>query len=477
MIKQVMITVGCILSLGLSSYAGSSMAAKLDVVEPTCCSSGGGCCASKPERPTIGWLRYNEDWSVMKDLDNKLFTDPLKYIPFNEKGDIYLSLGGQVRQRVEVWNNFGFNSNNDDTFLLSRYQAHADLHVTKYFRVFAEGIYAHIPDDRSLPGGVRSALDANEGDLLNLFVDFNLEIGDADVTLRGGRQQFLFGKQRIISPLPWVNNYRKWDGFSSIIKYEDWKLTPFYAWFVPVDKFEFDNIAGTEDTGNGASTIWGAYLENKNIGDFYYIGRNASNAEDNSSHTIGARRASKIGDTGFDYELELAFQFLNSATDDDFAYMLGGHIGYTFADVWAKPWLYTGVEMGSASYDQVFPLGHAYFGFIDALGRGNTIDWKTGIKFSPIKKLTVAIDHHMFFREDTDAATTNVGGGFLRAGSTTDEGYIGNEIDITAKYPLPFLPGAAVLMGYSHFFAGDYLDDTGTAEDIDFFYTQLMYRF
>ncbi|MEM6884869.1 MAG: alginate export family protein [Verrucomicrobiota bacterium] len=436
--------------------------------------------APEVKRPKIGWARWNEDWSVLKETGNQKFFDPIKYIPLNEEGDIYLSFGGQLRQRVEVWNNFGFTGANDDVFLLSRYQAHADLHITKHFRAFVEGNYSHIPDQRDLPGGTRAALDANEGDLTNAFVDFSFELGDADITLRGGRQQFYFGKQRIISALPWANNYRKWDGFSGIVKYEDITVTPFFAWNVPTSKFHFDDVAGTENTGNGATKIFGAYATKKGLGDLYYIGRtrtaNGSSNGEAYSHTIGARRGAKIGDTGFDYEFEGAFQILSDPSNDDFAYMLGGHIGYTFADVPTKPWVYTGIEMGSASYDQVFPLGHAYFGYIDALGRGNMIDWKSGVKFSPIKKLTIQGDFHAYFREDTDEGITTVAGGAFRGNADpTNEAFVGTELDITAKYPIA--PYTSLLVGYSHFFAGDFIDDTGAADDIDFFYTQVMVRF
>ncbi|MEM6885748.1 MAG: DUF1302 family protein [Verrucomicrobiota bacterium] len=426
------------------------------------------------ERPKIGWARYNEDWSVLKNEPELSGLERIKYIPLNDQGDIYLTLGGQVRQRVEVWNNTGFTSTNDDVFLLSRYQAHADLHLGKHIRFFAEGIYSHIPDSRDLPGGTRAALDTNEGDLLNAFVDFNFEAGDAEITLRAGRQQFYFGKQRVVSALPWANNYRKWDGFSSIVRYDDWTFTPLFAWNVPNDKFDFDDIAGTSDTGNGASKLWGGYLSKKGLGDFYYFGRSRNGNTD--SHTIGLLRSAKIADTGFDYEIEGAVQILDDSTNDDFAYMLGALVGYTFKEVHASPRIFTGIEMGSASYDQIFPLGHKYFGFTDVLGRGNTIDWNAGVSFSPVNKLKILAQHHMYFREDTDKGLTTVAGGAFRGNaSPTDNAFIGNEIDVTASYPI--YKNTSLLVGYSHFFAGDFIDDTGSADDIDFFYTQLLFRF
>ena len=51
----------------------------------------------------------------------------------------------------------------------------------------------------------------------------------------------------------------------------------------------------------------------------------------------------------------------------------------------------------------------------------------------------------------------------------------GSEIDLTVIYqPVKFL---AFQAGYSHFFAGDYLRDTGADDDADFGYVQATVTF
>ena len=70
------------------------------------------------------------------------FLDPLKYIPFDDDGDFWLSIGGQIRGRLEIWDDFRFGASmpkDDDVYYLSRILLHTDLHLTKYARVFAEG--------------------------------------------------------------------------------------------------------------------------------------------------------------------------------------------------------------------------------------------------------------------------------------------------------------------------------------------------
>jgi len=425
-------------------------------------------------RPNIGWARHQEDWSVLRDSGPTEFLDPVKYIPFNREGDMYLSLGGQVRQRVEVWNNFGFSSSNDDTFLLSRYQLHGDLHVTRYFRLFAEGIHSHIPDNRSLPGGHRAAVDVNEFDLLHLFAEVEGDLGDARLTLRAGRQPFYFGSQRLISSLPWANNYRRWDAITSIVEYKEWTLTGFFGWLVnPVEKYETDDLGGDQDR-----STWGLYAAHSTGWDLYYLGNSGIDGlGDGTSHTLGARHSGHLGDSSWDYEIEAAAQILDSRLHKDAAWLLGGHLRHTWKDIATTPSWKTGVEIGSADFDQIYPLGHAYFGFTDVLGRRNLIDWNNTLSATVLEKLKLSASHHLFFRLDENRPVGNVGGGLFRPGTAaaSSSAWLGHEIDFTAAYPVT---GQIQLSaGYSHFFAGDFIDQTGPGSDIDFFYTQILIRF
>ena len=53
--------------------------------------------------------------------------------------------------------------------------------------------------------------------------------------------------------------------------------------------------------------------------------------------------------------------------------------------------------------------------------------------------------------------------------------YAGAETDVTMTYaPVKW---ANILLGYSHFFAGSYLDDTGASDDADFGYLQVAITF
>ena len=90
--------------------------------------------------------------------------------------------------------------------------------------------------------------------------------------------------------------------------------------------------------------------------------------------------------------------------------------------------------------------------------------------------LSIAAEGFYFLRDSTNDAVYNADGGVLRAnglGGTSST--IGGEIDLVARMTI----GEHWLyeLGYARFFVGDFLDDSGTADDTDFVYFAFRYIF
>lgn len=116
-----------------------------------------------------------------------------------------MSAGGQVSLRYHDEEGMGRQparlgfQDTENTFLLSRPQLYGDWKANDHVRVFIKGIVA---DETGNLLYAPRPTEVNCGDLLNAFVDVRLT---DDFTLRVGRQERLFGNQRLASPLDRAN--------------------------------------------------------------------------------------------------------------------------------------------------------------------------------------------------------------------------------------------------------------------------------
>ena len=94
--------------------------------------------------------------------------------------------------------------------------------------------------DRELAGG-RTTAYVDELDLMNGFADIVIPLGpQANVTLRGGRQELIFGSQRLVGPGDFTQVPRAFEGGAAIAQIAGWTITPFWAQPVLVDKYRFN---------------------------------------------------------------------------------------------------------------------------------------------------------------------------------------------------------------------------------------------
>lgn len=436
--------------------------------------------------PKYQFLRFNEDWSVLQDQPRPGYLG-LKYLPLNEQGSAWVSFGGHARYRYENWNNFGLNGANDDNFSLWRVLGHADIHFNETTRAFIEVKHAEATD-RDLPGG-RRTLDVDSTEIQQAFVDWTLDLGHGNVTLRGGRQELSFGKQRLVSPLPWGNSLRHWDGASLIYQAGDLKATSFYTQFAPVRRREVNNA----DAGNVFSGIYATYKTGAKSGiDLYglYLDRDDNNNRraDEQRLTLGGRLWGHLADD-IRFDIEAAYQLgditpVGASDEQDIsAYMIAAELEYKANALPGKPALFAGFDLASGdrdpddndneTFNQLFPLGHAYLGFQDFIGRQNIVAFNAGFKIKPVQRSTLRVALHSFYRQQDDDAVYNAGAGILRPANASPDTEIGQALDFTVSYA--FSRHLKGLFGYSHFFTGDVIEDSAASDDSDFTYFMLLY--
>ncbi len=429
---------------------------------------------------------YNADFRYLdsKDYKERDIFDKLKRIRL---GDNWMfTTGGMVWYRYmnEVNSRLSGKTNR---YHLERARVWGDLWFEDRFRAFVEFIHADSfgEDLPSLP------IDINQADLLNAFVDVKVaDIADAPVYVRGGRQEILLGSQRFISTIDWANVRRTFNGDRAFRQGKKFDVDLFWLQPVNIDPKEFDSI----DNNRNFAGIWTTYRPRKGTFlDTYYLWLDDTNNRNVRGiqlapfnvHTIGFRFA---GDRckKWLWDVEAAVQVGEAGDDNIVAGAATAGVGYHAAKLPFTPtfWVYYDYATGDntpgagdnvSTFNQLFPFGHYYLGWIDLVGRQNIHDINCHMFFYPTKYITCWVQYHRFFLASDRDALYNAGGVPIRRDATGASGNdVGHEIDFVVNFHLG--RHSDVLVGYSKLFGGDFLRNTGTFADAGFFFTQYSFR-
>ena len=436
------------------------------------CGCGGGKKKKKPNPCATSHkvLFFDNDFDYLCDpkYSGHCLGDALKANAVGHHGR--LDIGGQWRLRYhhEKGMNKGVQRflDTEDNFLLNRLRLYADYHANDWLRVYAEGIYADSYGE-SLPPRL---IDVNNGDLLNAFVDVKLL---PEWTVRVGRQELLYGAQRLVSPLDWANTRRKFDGIKMIWRPDgDWAVDAFYTQFVPVRPDAFD-IADNDLNFYGAWATYSGFCDS--TVDFYHLGfdnqRASTPASPNNSFSLQTTGARLIGERdSWLWELQGGYQWgdapgIGRSQSEGFGTV---GLGRKFKDHLWTPTLWAYFDYASPGYNQLFPLAHKYLGFIDAVQRSNVQSPNVLLTAKPHKKVTL-LAWYYYFMSANSRPIPSVGGTPAQDPSSRD---FGQELDFIVKYQIK--PRSDVLVGYSHLWKGKKILNPN---DADFVYVQWTLNF
>jgi len=450
----------------------------------------------KPKPAPYKGVFYDNDFKYLDDPKNtepEYLGDCLKRL---HCGDCWTwDFGGEFRLRHHVENHLrGSNlSGRSDDFLLERTRLYANGEYAGWLRLYAEAIDANSDFERYTP----RPIEENRFDALNLFIDARVWDGcNGDLWVRGGRQELLYGSERLISPLDWSNTRRTFDGVKTMWKGTDWNIDTF--WMRPVPFAQHVQMDTNFDSSNDKESligVWGTYkaIKNETL-DLYFLSLASAVGDTAPAIPAGSdvelfagRYTGKNG--SFLWDFEGGYQFGNWAGRTQAAGFVTLGAGHENACHCWKPqwWFYWDYASGDhnpndnvhGTFFQYFPLGHKYMGFCDLVARQNIHDINLQWTAKPSDKLKLLAWYHIFFLDSPTDALYNANGTAIRIDPTGNSGsYVGNEIDLTAQYF--FNPRTDLLIGYSHFFPGDFVINTnpaGVSGEVNFYYMQFSWKF
>jgi hypothetical protein len=430
----------------------------------------------------------NADFRYLDDPKNTEtdFFDPLKRVRIGD--DWLFSTGGMT------WNRYmnEYNSRlteRDNVYNLTRVRAYGDLWYRDQFRLYAEfiGAYSNFQDLPSTP------LDVNRADFLNLFLDLKVaEVGGKPAYVRVGRQELLFGSQRLLSTLDWANTRRTYQGVRGFRQGEKVDVDLFWVKPVIPNPGQLDSV---DDEQNLAGVWTTTKLSKSQALDLYYLYLDNGNRVTQQGierapfvlNTIGGRY---VGDADgrFLWDVEGGVQLGSRGPENVVAGFATAGLGYHAKDVPLRPTFWTYYDYASGddnpnqgtfhTFNQLFPFGHYYLGWADLVGRQNIHDVNLHLFLYPTKWMTVWFQYHRFWLAAPRDALYNAAGVAYRRDPTGQAGTdVGREFDVVLNFHLS--KHADILTGYSQLFGGDFLRRTAgpnAAVDASVFFVQLSYR-
>ncbi len=436
----------------------------------------------------FSFFRYDDDFSYLADpVRRTSWYDDFKYIPLNDDWRDYLTLGADVRERVESYDEgyFGLAEASHTTYLLSRALIEADLHVDD-FRAFVQ--LGNFVEAGRKPAALPT--DDDRGDVQQAFVDYAPQLGDGRLTLRAGRFEMKFGEGLIISPRDGPNIRQAWDGARLFYDLPEFRVDLLAV--RPV----IDKPGYFDDTSEQTQSLWGVYItsavqalkpyavdiyyfNNVNHEISFYDGSYAPGSEHSS--TSGARWYGHLGQ--FDSTSEAAIQTGLFNTREVHAYAVHNELGWTFG---ASPWTpRVGLKADVLSGSRDPSAGHV--GTFNALYPNYSYGTDAVLE-APSNLIQAGFDLHAFPARPVDVEYTTAGmwrystrDAFyamplfpLIPGNAGTQRYIGLEQQLACNWRVnPYLSFRASLV---HYEVGDFVT-AAHGRDTDFAMMYLAARF
>ena len=375
----------------------------------------------------------------------------------------WLRVRGEFRERIEGFSNAAFTRDRDDAYFLSRFRFTATA-TTKNVAAAVQLQDARVADKSVGPTGApfKAGFDLRQG-----YVDIGS--AKAPVAARVGRQEIVFGDQRLVGHAGWLNAARSFDAARLTIRSKPAQIDVFAASVVRVLDDEFDK-SGNGNRFAGAYVTSGRVLPQATFEPYVFYRRDTNQRAETGSLgsldqvTIGTRLVGRLP-ARLDYNVEMDLQ--------------RGSLGSDSLRAWAGHWQlrvslpYPGTPRVTGEYsyasgdsdptdgirrtfDQLYPTAHDKYGLADQVGWRNIHDVRVGAEVTPLKATPITVNYHSYWlAERRDALYAASGAAVARVTAGAASARVGQELDVQVSRPL--FPQLALTAGYAHLFAGPFL--------------------
>lgn len=397
----------------------------------------------------------------------------------------WLRFSGDYRARFEGVDGIR-HRDASDAYLLSRFRLNMKIQPKSWLKFNFQG------QDARVYGLNQRPLGAPFQDVMDLRMAF-VEIGDTETKwfgIRAGRQELVFGEQRLVGHGNWFNTARTFDAARLTLRHKGYRLDAFAASVVNMRDGEFNRLAD----GNNFHGLYGGIekLVPNAVIEPYVFWRlaprilNESGVRSNlDSKTAGFRWAGKLP-RNFDYGTEIAKQTGGLGTDSVGAWAGHWRLGYTVTNLRFKPRFIGEYNFASGdrdakdgrrgTFDILYPTPHDKYGLANQVGWKNIHHARFGPEFKPHAKWTIGANYHSWWLASlTDSLYSATGAALFRSPAGTAGRHVGQELDAQVFYTMN--KQLQIAGGVGHIFPGAFLRNVSPGRAYTFTYLMTGYSF
>jgi hypothetical protein len=415
--------------------------------------------------------RWREDYTFLRKRSRPLTAyERLKYLPLDAAGTVYLTLGGELRERVESYDRafFGLRGGASFTAFATRLLADADLHLGPRCRAFVElGSFVETgrkPAERPFD---RGDLELQQG-----FVD--LVVADAPeerLVLRLGRQELPLGSGRLVSIREATNVRLGFDAVTATWTSGGRTLEALAGRPVQPELGVFESApTGGESFWGLDWTVPGALAAAADL-ELFYFGRDlhgaafARGVADETRHTLGGRVWTRR--QRWDASVQASYQAGSFGDAPIGAWGVATETGFAFAGAPLRPRLALRADVASGdrsprdhtlgTFEAPYPALN-YFSEASIVAPANAYDLHPYLELRPRQDLSAELGVDFLWRLRRGDAY-RAGGGFLvpAAAGAGDASFVTAMTQLEVNWrPSPFF---AVQAADVYAAAGDLIRD------------------
>jgi hypothetical protein len=386
----------------------------------------------------------------------------------------WLTLGAETRLRWEGFSGQNFDPDRNDHYLLTRVRLNVGLKPTPWLQLFAQAQDAHVAWNELIP---HAPPFESRFDLRQAW--FELGRTDSVFQLRAGRQEIIFGDQRLVGAADWGNVGRVFDAIRVNSRLGKTRATVFSSSVVIPDDLAFDHHV----QGNNLHGAWLTrdvrWLRLEPFA-FWHVGGGTRSETGRIGRfdlwTWGVQAAGKPS-----AHLELGTDLARQQ----------GTVVERGASAWAGFWWakyrFLRVDYNYATGDRdprdgrrqtftlIYPTPHDKYGLADQVGWRNIHHVAIIAEHKPSAKWTLQAKFHSWWLASATDALYNAGGQLLLRDATGRSGrFVGNEVD--GQFFWNANPYTRVGGGLGYLIPGEFIRNTSPGSRYLFPYVSLQFN-